>query len=219
MKKIKHTPVSEELSAYVDRHRFDSDDKLLKELRKETWAVLPDWAGMQIPGDQGAFLTSLVAGMGAKLVVEIGTFTGTSAICIARALPAGGHLHCFDISDEFTSIARRYWKKAGLDDRITLHLGPATKLLGELPDQKIDFAFLDADKTGYAGYFEALLPRMRKNGLIAFDNAFRSGRVLDADADDDSKAINALNRKLAKDKRVQASLLTIGDGILLAEKL
>ncbi|MEZ5277272.1 MAG: class I SAM-dependent methyltransferase [Opitutaceae bacterium] len=219
MRKIKHTVISEDLATYIDKHRFDAGDTLLKELREETWAALPDWAGMQIPGDQGAFLTSLVAAMGARLVVEIGTFTGTSAICIARGLPAGGHLHCFDISDEFTSIARRYWKKAGLDNRITLHLGPATELLGQLPDQEIDFAFLDADKTGYAGYFEALLPRMRKNGLIAFDNAFRSGRVLDANPDDDSKAINALNQKLARDPRVQASLLTIGDGILLARKL
>ena len=220
MKKIKRTAITEDLSDYVDRHRFDATDPLLDKLREETWAAYPDWAQMQIPGDQGAFLSSLVAGMQAKVVVEIGTFTGTSAICIARALPADGHLYCFDLSDEFTSVARRYWKEAGLEDRITLRLGSAIELLGELPDDPIDFAFLDADKTGYDAYFEALLPRMRTNGLMAFDNAFRSGRVLNPeDTDADSKAIHLLNKKLATDDRVQASLLTIGDGILLARKL
>ena len=220
MKKIKRTAITEDLSEYVDRHRFDAGDPLLTELREETWAAFPDWAQMQIPGDQGAFLSNLVAGMQAKHVVEIGTFTGTSAICIARALPLDGHLHCFDISEEFTSIARRYWKRAGLDDRISLHLGPLADLLDRLPDDPIDFAFIDADKTGYDTYFETLLPRLRPNGLMAFDNAFRSGRVLDPDnTDDDSKAIHVLNQKLAKDDRVQASLLTIGDGILLVRKL
>ena len=220
MKKIKHTPVTDDLSDYVDRIRFDADDPLLRELREETSTALPDWAQMQIPGDQGAFLSILVAAMGARMVVEIGTFTGTSAICIARALPAGGHLHCFDINDEFTSIARRYWKRAGLEDRITLRLGPATDRLDQLPDQPVDFAFVDADKTGYDGYFEALLPRLRTGGLIAFDNAFRSGKVIRPEPGDaDTVAIDALNRKLAKDDRVHASLLTIGDGILLARKL
>ena len=220
MKKIKHTPVTDDLSDYVDRIRFDADDPLLRELREETSTALPDWAQMQIPGDQGAFLSILVAAMGARMVVEIGTFTGTSAICIARALPAGGHLHCFDINDEFTSIARRYWKRAGLEDRITLRLGPATDRLDQLPDQPIDFAFVDADKTGYDRYFEALLPRLRTGGLIAFDNAFRSGKVTRPEPGDaDTVAIDALNRKLARDDRVQASLLTIGDGILLARKL
>ena len=220
MKKIKRTQITEKLSEYVDRHRFDANDPLLAELREETWAAFPDWAQMQIPGDQGAFLSSLVAGMGAKLVVEIGSFTGTSAICIARAMPPNGHLHCFDISEEFTSVARRYWKRAGLGNRITLHLGPAVDLLGKLPDQPIDFAFIDADKTGYETYFEVLLPRMRTNGLLAFDNAFRGGRILAPEPDDpDSRAIDALNQKLTKDNRVEASLLTIGDGILLARKL
>jgi len=220
MKKTKRTPVSDKLSEYVDRHRFDASDSLLAELREETWATFPDWAQMQIPGDQGAFLSNLVAGMQAKHVVEIGTFTGTSAICIARALPSDGHLHCFDISDEFTSIARRYWKRAGLDDRISLHLGPLVDHLTQLPDDPIDFAFIDADKTGYDTYFETLLPRLRANGLIAFDNAFRSGRVLHLDiADADTQAIHGLNEKLVADERVDASLLTIGDGILLARKL
>ena len=220
MKKIKHTTITEGLSEYVDRHRFDAHDPMLAALRKETWTAFPDFAQMQIPGDQGAFLSSFVSGMGAKLVVEIGTFTGTSAICIARALPAGGHLYCFDISAEFTAIAKRYWIRAGIDERITLHLGSADELLGELPDQPIDFAFIDADKTGYDAYFEALLPRMRTNGLMAFDNAFRSGMILNpAPEDTDTRAICALNDKLVDDGRVEASLLTIGDGIMLARKL
>jgi caffeoyl-CoA O-methyltransferase len=220
MKKIKHTAITEELSEYVDRNRFDAGDLLLAELREETRSAFPDFAQMQIPGDQGALLSNLVAVMGAKLVVEIGTFTGTSAICLARALPAGGHLYCLDISDEFTTVARRYWKRAGLDDRITLHLGSGEEFLDRLPEQPIDFAFIDADKTGYDAYFEALLPRMRTNCLMAFDNAFRSGRILNPAPDDpDTQAILALNEKLVHDDRVDASLLTIGDGILLARKL
>jgi len=220
MKTIKHTPITEELSEYVDRQRFDADVPLLTALREETSTTWPDRARMQIPGDQGAFLSNLIAGTKAKLVVEIGTFTGTSSICIARALPPGGHLHCFDLSEEFTSIARRYWQRAGLENRISLHLGPAVEMLEQLPDQPIDFAFIDADKTGYDAYFEALLPRLRKNAFIAFDNAFLFGRILAPGPDDaDSQAIDALNKKLVGDERVAASLLTIGDGVLLARKL
>lgn len=220
MKRIKRTPITDEISIYVDEHRFDHGDKLLNDLRDETQEALDGWAGMQIPGEQGSFLSNIVGAMGVKLAVEVGTFTGHSAICIARSLAPGGHLHCFDVSEEFTTIARKYWERDGLNDRITLHLGPANEMLGNLPDEPIDFVFIDADKAGYDAYYESLLPRVRSGGLVAFDNVLWDGKIIDSETDDpDTLALRALNDKLVADDRVQATLLTIGDGILLARKL
>jgi caffeoyl-CoA O-methyltransferase len=220
MPNIKRTPITDEISTYVDEHRSDHGDTLLNELREETRKVLGGMAGMQIPAEQGGFFSAIVGAMGASLAVEVGTFTGYSAICIARALAPGGHLHCFDVSEEYTSIARRYWERDGLGDRITLHLGPATELIDGLPDAPIDFVFIDADKVSYDAYYELLLPRVRPGGLIAFDNVLWAGNIVNAATDDsDTLALRALNDKLVADTRVEATLLTIGDGIMLARKL
>jgi caffeoyl-CoA O-methyltransferase len=192
-----------------------------KALRKET-AKLP-FAMMQIGPDQGAFLTLLVGAIGAKTAIEIGTFTGYSAIAIARALPKSGKLICCDVSEEWTSMARKAWKEAGLERRIELKLAPALEtlegLIGKGKEGSFDFAFIDADKTGYDAYYEACLKLLRPGGLIALDNMLWSGAVADKTAKDkDTLALRALNRKISGDARVDAALLTVGDGIMLARK-
>jgi len=190
-------------------------------LRQETKA-LPQ-AGMQIGPDQGLFLGLLVRMLDAKRVVEVGTFTGYSAMAMAMALPTGGRVLCCDISEEYTSIARRYWKDAGVSDRIDLRLGPATETLSRLlategPASQ-DLAFIDADKTGYDAYYEACLQLVRPGGIIAIDNVLWSGRVADpAVKDADTAALRALNLKIRDDKRVDAVVLTVGDGLTLARR-
>lgn len=192
-----------------------------KRLREET-AELPQ-SMMQIGPDQGAFLTLLVGAIGARQAIEIGTFTGYSAISIARALPKNGQLLCCDVNGEWTAIARRYWKEAGLDRRIELKLAPALEtlegLIGKGKEGSFDFAFIDADKTGYDAYYEACLKLLRPGGLIALDNMLWGGAVADPKAKDkDTLAIRALNEKISNDARVDASLVTIGDGVMLARK-
>lgn len=192
-----------------------------KKLRIET-AKLP-MAQMQIGPDQGAFLTLLVGAIGARKAIEIGTFTGYSAIAIARGLAPNGTLLCCDVSEEWTSIARRYWKEAGLEKRIELKLAPALETLDGLirsgKEGTFDFAFIDADKTGYDAYYEACLKLLRPGGLIALDNMLWSGAVAKPEIkDDDTVAIRALNAKISADPRVDASLLTVGDGVMLARK-
>lgn len=192
-----------------------------KRLRKET-AKLP-MAMMQIGPDQGALLTLLVAAISAKKAIEIGTFTGYSAIAIARGLPKSGKLICCDVNEEWTTIARRFWKEAGLEKCIDLKLAPALEtleeLLGKGKEGSFDFAFIDADKTGYDAYYEACLKLLRPGGLIALDNMLWGGAVAYPKAKDkDTAAIRALNRKIASDARVDASLLTVGDGVMLARK-
>jgi caffeoyl-CoA O-methyltransferase len=178
---------------------------------------------MQIAPEQGAFLTSLTAAMGASSVVEVGTFTGYSAICLARGLAPGGRLRCFDVSDEWTAIGQRYWERAGLTDRIELTLGPASASLSALPARlEVDLAFIDADKTGYPDYVEQLLPRLRTGGLLLLDNTLRGGAVLSPagfDTDEDTRAIMALNTALARDPRVAVVLLPIADGLTIVRKL
>ncbi|MGB5948037.1 MAG: class I SAM-dependent methyltransferase [Parvibaculum sp.] len=192
-----------------------------KKLRIET-AKLP-MAQMQIGPDQGAFLTLLVGAIGARKAIEIGTFTGYSAIAIARGLAPNGTLLCCDVNEEWTSIARRYWKEAGLEKRIELKLAPALETLDGLirsgKEGTFDFAFIDADKTGYDAYYEACLKLLRPGGLIALDNMLWSGAVAKPEIkDDDTVAIRALNAKISADPRVDASLLTVGDGVMLARK-
>lgn len=192
-----------------------------KKLRIET-AKLP-MAQMQIGPDQGAFLTLLVGAIGARRAIEIGTFTGYSAIAIARGLAPNGTLLCCDVSEEWTSIARRYWKEAGLEKRIELKLAPALETLEGLiragKEGTFDFAFIDADKTGYDAYYEACLKLLRPGGVIALDNMLWSGAVVKPEIkDDDTVAIRALNTKISADTRVDASLLTVGDGVMLARK-
>jgi caffeoyl-CoA O-methyltransferase len=175
---------------------------------------------MQIGPDQYALLTLLVRLVGAANAVEVGTFTGTSAAAIAQGLAPGGRLLCCDISDEWTSIARRHWADAGLADRIELRLAPALETLGALPpDPPVDFAFIDADKPGYIGYYEALVPRLRPGGLLVADNVLWSGRVVDESADDEStRAIRAFNDHVAADERCDRVMLAVGDGITLCRK-
>jgi predicted O-methyltransferase YrrM len=194
---------------------------LQRRLREET-SHLPD-AGMQIGADQGALLAMLVRSMGARRAIEIGTFTGYSALAVASALPAGGKLVCCDVSDEWTSVARRYWQEAGVADRIELKLAPATETLASLIRDggagTFDFAFIDADKTNYDAYYEACLTLLRPGGLIALDNMLWSGKVADPQVHDaDTDALRALNAKIRDDARVHACLLTVGDGIMLAQK-
>jgi len=190
-------------------------------LRAETAQM--KWGGMQIGPDQAAFFAILVRSIGATRALEIGTFTGYSALAVAGALPADGRLVCCDVSDEWTQVGRKYWREAGLSHKIDLRLAPANDtldaLLRESGPDSFDFAFVDADKPGYDGYYERCLTLVRRNGLIAFDNTLWSGAVADpARNDDDTNALRALNAKAHADARVDASLLTIGDGILLVRR-
>ena len=189
-----------------------------QKLRAET-SKLPD-AGMQIGADQGAFFALLIHAIGARRAIEIGTFTGYSALAVAAALPEGGKLVACDVSEEWTSIARRYWKEAGVADRIDLRLGPAVEtleaLLASEGANSFDFAFIDADKPAYDAYYEACLKLVRPNGLIAIDNVLWSGKVADESVHDASTdALRALNEKIVRDSRVEACLLTVGDGVML----
>ena len=194
-------------------------DAVLRDLANET-AALGAISMMQVAVEQGAFLTMIARLIGARRAVEVGTFTGYSAISIARGLADGGRLLCCDISEEWTSIARRYWTRAGLDDRITLRLGPALDALRALPaTPEIDLVFIDADKTGYRAYYEELLPRMRPNGLFIFDNVLWSGSVADATVqDENTRALRELADHVHADQRVETVMLAVADGLLLARK-
>jgi caffeoyl-CoA O-methyltransferase len=194
---------------------------LLAELRAET-AGLP-MAGMQISPEQGQFMAFLVETIGARRTIEVGTFTGYSALCVALALPADGKVVACDVSEEYTAVARRYWSRAGVAAKIELRLAPALDTLGKLLAEgaagNFDFAFIDADKREYDGYYEAILKLLRPGGLVAIDNVLWSGAVADpAKQDDDTRAIRALNEKLKDDPRISLSLLPIGDGLTLARK-
>ena len=198
------------------------ESPLQQRLRAET-ARLP-MGGMQIGADQGVLLAFLVRLIGVRNAIEVGTFTGYSALAVASALPAGGRLVCCDVSEEWTAIARRYWAEAGVADRIELHLRPAEETLAELLQRNgagsFDFAFIDADKTAYDVYYEACLALLRPGGLIAIDNVLWSGTVADpADQRPDTVALRAITAKVRDDSRVEACLLSIGDGVLLARKL
>ena len=201
--------------------KITRESPLQARLRAET-AALP-MGMMQISADQGALLALLVRTLGAKRAVEIGTFTGYSALAVASALPADGKLVCCDINDEWTRIGRRYWDEAGVSPRIDLRLGPALAtldaLLGDDGPNAYDFAFIDADKPNYDAYYEACLKLVRAGGLIALDNMLWGGQVAEPDAHGpDTDAIRALNIKIRDDKRVDACLLTVGDGVMLARK-
>ena len=172
-------------------------------------------ATFQIAPEQGAFMQLLAAALGARTAIEIGTFTGFSALCVARGLPADGSLLCLDVSEEWTAVARRYWERAGLGDRIELRLGDAHESLRALPAvATFDLAFVDADKAGYADYVDQLYPRMRRNGVVLLDNTLRDGRVLDPQTDDD-RAIVELNAALAADPRWETVLLPLADGLTM----
>jgi len=186
-------------------------------LRDET-GRLP-FAGMQIGPDQGQFLGFLVGLLGARRVLEIGTFTGYSALAMARALPVDGRLDACDIDRDWTDIGRRYWDEAGVAGKITLHLGPALDTLAGFAPDSFDLAFIDADKTNYDAYYEACLKLVRPGGVLAIDNVLWSGAVANmSDMQPDTLALRALNAKIHADERVDMSLLPIGDGLTLARR-
>ncbi len=198
-----------------------SEDSVLRDLRRATEAEVSDWAGMMISEEQGVLLRVLVGALEPRLAVEVGTFTGYSAICMASALAQGGKLVCCDVSEEWTSIGRRYWERSGLSDRIDLKLAPALETLAAIPSEPaIDFAFVDADKANYVGYFEALLPKLRPNGLMAFDNVMWHNRVMDAaNQDAETIGIREFNDHVLADERVESVMLHVGDGLTLIRKL
>jgi caffeoyl-CoA O-methyltransferase len=210
--------LSPELADYLVAHGSPPDTVQLG-LIEET-AALGAVAGMQIAPEQGAFLTVLTGLLGARRAIEIGTFTGYSALCIARGLGDDGRLVCCDVSEEWTAIGRRAWKAAGVAQRIDLRIAPALDTLAALPaDTVFDLAFIDADKPNYANYYDALLPKMRANGAILVDNVLWDGRVVRPDADDENTvAIRAFNDKVAHDDRVEAVMLPVADGLTLVRK-
>jgi predicted O-methyltransferase YrrM len=212
--------LSDDLEAYV-REVGAREPDVLARLREET-ADIPQH-GMQIAPEEGAFLAMLVELTGARRCLEVGTFTGYSSTAVALALPDDGRLVCCDVSEEWTAMARRYWDSAGVAGKITLHVAPAVetldRLLADGEEDSYDFAFVDADKTGYDTYYERLLRLVRPGGLIAIDNTLWSGRVLDAsDADEDTVALRTLNLKLARDERVSLCMLPLADGVTLARR-
>jgi caffeoyl-CoA O-methyltransferase len=216
----KYVRLNQSLYRYLCNCRSDAADPLLQELRVETAALGEEVAKCQISDEQGTFLSVLVAATGVKSAIEVGTFTGYSSLCIARALPANGRLLCLDASEEWTAVARKYWAKAGLQDRIELRLGAAIPTLRKLAPKLIfDFAFIDAAKTEYDAYYELLLPHIKRNGLILFDNMLWGGRLGAGPVRQaNGRAIDALNHKLAADPRVEAVLLPVADGIQLCRK-
>ncbi len=217
---IKTLTLTEPLYEYLIKVSLRESD-VLRRLREET--MLHPMARMQVAPEQGQFMALLVELLGARRVIEIGTYTGYSALCMAAALPAEGHLVACDINAEWTAIGQRYWREAGVTDKIQLRLAPAVETLAELLSLKeagtFDFAFIDADKVNYNHYYEHCLKLLRPGGLIAIDNVLWSGRVIDPlDQDPDTLAIHALNTKLRDDERVSLSMLPISDGLTLARK-
>ncbi|HWL34123.1 MAG TPA: class I SAM-dependent methyltransferase [Gaiellaceae bacterium] len=206
--------VDEELEEYAERHTTPPDP-LLAELAAETKATMA--APQMLTGTiEGRFLELLVAGSGAKRVLELGTFTGYSALSMAAALPPDGRIDTLDIEPKHAEVAQRYFDRSPDGSKITLHLGPALETIAKL-EGEFDFVFIDADKPNYDAYYEAVLPRLSERGLIAIDNTLWSGKVLDP-PDESSRLIAALNDKLAADERVVAVQLTVRDGITLIRR-
>ncbi len=176
-------------------------------------------AGMRISHDEGTFLTLLTQLSGARFAVEVGTFTGYSALCIARGLPDDGRLLCCDVSEEWTSIGREHWEQAGVADRIDLRIAPAIETLRALPDEPaIDLAFIDADKESYIAYWEELVPRMRPGGVLLVDNTLWHGQVADDVPDETTRVIREFNDHAAADDRVELVVLTLSDGVTMARR-
>jgi caffeoyl-CoA O-methyltransferase len=207
-----------QITEYLVAHSSPPDE-LAARLIAETRA-LGGVSSMQISTEEGAFLTAIARLLGARNAVEVGTFTGYSALCIARGMAEQGHVLCCDVSVEWTNIARRYWSEAGLDDTIELRLGPAAETLSDLPKEPVfDLAFIDADKVGYPTYWAEIVPRMRSGGAIVVDNVLQSGRVVDDNATDENVvAIRRFNDQVVADDRVLVAMLPIRDGVTLAVK-
>jgi caffeoyl-CoA O-methyltransferase len=207
-----------EIHAYVLEHGTPPDD-VQRALIDET-ARLGGISLMQVAPEQGAFMTLLARLVGARRAIEVGTFTGYSALAIARGLTDDGYLLCCDVSEEWTAVARRHWERAGVGHKIELRLAPALDTLRALPAQEaFDLAFIDADKRSYGQYYEELLTRLRPNGVILVDNTLWMGTVVDPSVtDDDTEAIRAFNDRVAADDRVDCVMLAVSDGLTLLRK-
>jgi len=210
----------EQLYDYMVKNSIHETDVVTRQ-RAET-ETLP--TPMHISQEQAQFFAFLIPAIAAKKALEVGTFTGTSSLAVAAALPPDGKLICCDISEEWTNIARRYWEEAGVSEKIDLRLNPGVKTLDELIDAgesgTFDFAFIDADKVNYDNYYERALTLLRPNGVVAIDNVMWSGTVIDKDVTDPStEAIRALNKKIHSDTRVSACMMFIGDGMTVARKV
>lgn len=210
--------ITQQLNDYVRAHSTLPDEvqqSLIEETARSTGGAVT----MQISPDEGLFLTFIARLLGARNAVEVGTFTGYSSLSIAKGLADGGKLLCCDVSEEWTSIARAHWDKAGVSDRIDLRIAPAIETLSALPQEPtIDLAFIDADKESYIEYWEALVPRMRQGGVILVDNTLWSARVIDPDPDETTQAIKRFNAHAAADSRVDLVVLTLSDGVTMAVK-
>jgi caffeoyl-CoA O-methyltransferase len=208
--------IDEAIEQYAEAHTTPPEP-LLAKLAEETYATMSTPQMLTGPV-QGRLLELLVHGVGAKQVLEIGTFTGYASLAMAVALPEGGHIHTCDIEPRHTEVAQRYIDQSPYADRITIHLGPALEAIAKL-EGDFDFVFIDADKTNYRNYYEALLPRLTPHALMAIDNTLWSGRVLDdSDDADDTRAIRELNDHIAADDRVVAVQLTVRDGVTLVRR-
>jgi caffeoyl-CoA O-methyltransferase len=214
----KFVQLTAELHSYLVS-RGTPPDQIECELIDETRA-LGDIAIMQISPDQGAFMTLLARMLGARRAIEIGTFTGYSALCLARGLPEDGELICCDVNEEWTKLGQRHWQRAGVAHKIDLRIAPAIVTLADLPQEpEFDLAFIDADKLAYIAYFEALLPLIRTGGVILVDNVLWMGAVIDPEANDENtQAIRRFNDFVAADPRVDCVMLPIADGLTLLRK-
>lgn len=212
--------VSEELAAYIEAHANPVGDPVAEALAATTAERFGGLAQMNIGQDQGRFMSMLVASMGARTVVEVGTFTGMSALWLARGLPEGGRLVCFDITDKYLATARGAWADAGVDERIEVRIGPAADGLAALPaEPHVDLAFIDADKTGYRQYLDLLLPRLTDRGVILVDNVLWGGSIIDEAVDDEStRALRAFNDHVAARPDCDAVMLNIGDGVTMIRR-
>jgi caffeoyl-CoA O-methyltransferase len=219
-RQMRNFTVTDEVRDYAAGHGSWPPGEVVHRLRAKTQA-LGGVSGMQIGDDQGQLLTMMARLVGARRAVEVGTFTGYSSLCIARGLARGGSLLCCDVNAEWTAMGVGAWQEAGLADRIELRVAPALETLRALPHQAvIDLVFIDADKTGYAGYWDELVPRVRPGGVLLVDNVLWSGRVVDQDdTDDDTAALRTFNDMVAGDDRVEAVVLTAFDGLTIARKL
>ncbi|HZP45185.1 MAG TPA: class I SAM-dependent methyltransferase [Candidatus Binataceae bacterium] len=215
----KFVALDERLYAYLVAHGHNQDP-LLAELADETARRFGRAAGMQIAPEQGTLLNLLARASGARTAIEVGTFTGYSALCVARALPPDGRLLCCDINREWTALAQSYWARAGVAERITLKLAPALETIRALPaGTSFDFAFIDADKANYRAYYEEILQRSRPGALVLIDNVLWGGEVLNAaDRSADTVAIRELNDFVAQDNRVEAVMIAVADGLTICRK-
>ena len=213
--------VTDEVRDYAVGHGSWQPDEVVAQLRADTRALGPDLADMQVGDDQGQLLTMLARLVDARRAVEVGTFTGYSSLCIARGLGDGGSLLCCDVNEEWTAIGARAWERAGVRDRIDLRIAPALQTLSALPDQPhLDLVFIDADKGGYVDYWEQLVPRTRRGGLLLADNVLWSGEIVDdAVTTANATALRAFNDRVAADRRVEVVVLPAFDGLTIARKL